>query len=292
MDAGAIELVIHARQRSLGDGIQVRRSLPVLARRMVGPFIFCDHFGPLQLAPGFGLDIRPHPHIGLATVTYLLEGEIVHRDSLGSVQTIKPGDVNWMTAGRGIVHSERTGDQQRARGPRLHGMQCWVALPTAQEEGDPAFDHYPADTLPTVEADGVTMRLIAGSAYGRSSPVRVLSPLFYIDAQIVRGAVLTLPDDVDERALYVVDGPVVSDGVTLLTGDMAVFRPGVTVNAQAPTGRAHVVLLGGAPLDGERHVDWNFVSSRPQRIGRAKDDWRDGRFPKVPGDEKEFIPLP
>ena len=286
-----IELTISGRTRSLGGDIEVRRLLPVAARRMVGPLTFFDHFGPLQLPPGRGMDVRPHPHIGLSTVTYLFDGAIVHRDSLGSQKTITPGDVNWMNAGRGIVHSERSGPEERARGARLHGLQLWMALPSADEEGAPSFEHQPAAALPTLGGDGVSLRLIAGRAYGQTAPVRVSSPLFYVDASLRPGAVLMLPDDHPERALYVVEGSVVSDGVTLAAGQMAVYRPDVMASAQAVDG-ARVVLVGGAPLDGARHIDWNFVSSRPERIERAKRDWKEGRFPKVPGDENEFIPLP
>ncbi len=246
MSSDTIDLVVAARARSLGGGISVRRALPVAARPMVGPVIFFDHFGPLQLPAGQGMDVRPHPHIGLATVTYLYDGAIVHRDSLGSLQTITPGDVNWMTAGRGIVHSERSGADERARGPRLHGLQLWVALPLADEEAEPSFHHHPGATLPQLEGEGA----------------------------------------------YVVEGSVVSDGVTLQAGDLAVYRPDVMATAQAAGAAARVTLLGGAPLDGDRHIDWNFVSSRPERIARARRDWKDGRFPKVPGDETEFIPLP
>ncbi|HVR64255.1 MAG TPA: pirin family protein [Polyangia bacterium] len=286
-----IELTISGRARSLGGGIEVRRLLPVAARRMVGPLIFFDHFGPLQLPPGQGMDVRPHPHIGLCTVTYLFEGAIVHRDSLGSLQTIAPGDVNWMNAGRGIVHSERSGPDERARGARMHGLQLWMALPTADEDGAPWFQHHPAAALPALEGDDVTLRVIAGSAYGQTAPVRVSSPMFYVDASLRPGAVVTLPDDHPARALYVVEGSVVSDGISLPAGQMAVYRPDVLASAQAPDG-ARVVLVGGAPLDGQRHIDWNFVSSQPERIDRARRDWKEGRFPKVPGDESEFIPLP
>lgn len=286
-----IELVVRSRWRELGDGFRVRRSLPASARRTVGPFVFMDHFGPVRLPSGQGMDVRPHPHIGLATVTYLLEGEIVHRDSLGSTQTIAPGDVNWMTAGRGIVHSERSSPAERVRGPRLHGLQLWVALPTAEEECAPAFAHHPVARLPTLEGGGARLRVIAGNAYGQVSPVHVVSPLFYVDAQLSRGAVLTLPDEHAQRALYVVEGAVVSDGVTLQTGELAIYKPDVLASALAPDD-ARVVLLGGAALDGPRHIDWNFVSSRLERIARAKDDWRQRRFPSVPGDDVEFIPLP
>ena len=291
MKQGSIDIVIRPRLRELGDGFQVRRVLPSGARRLVGPFIFFDHFGPLTLPVGRGLDVRPHPHINLATVTYLFDGEIVHRDSLGSLQTIKPGDVNWMTAGRGIVHSERSSAEQRRLGPRMHGLQSWVALPTALEESEPSFQHVDVDRLPTVEGDGVRMRIVAGSAYGQIAPVAVLSPLFYVAVQLAPDAVVRLPDDHAERALYVVAGQVTCDGQTLTEGEMVVFRPDVLASARA-IGNGQLMLLGGAPLDGTRHVDWNFVSSRRERIQAAKDDWKTGRFPKVPGDEVEFIPLP
>jgi redox-sensitive bicupin YhaK (pirin superfamily) len=291
MNEGIIDTVIRPRLRELGDGFQVRRVLPSGARRLVGPFIFFDHFGPLALPVGRGLDVRPHPHINLATVTYLFDGEIVHRDSLGSLQTIQPGEVNWMTAGRGIVHSERSSAEQRRLGPRLHGLQSWVALPTALEESEPSFQHVARDHLPTLEGDGVKMRIVAGSAFGQTAPVAVLSPLFYVAVQLAPEAVVTLPDDHAERALYVVAGQVTCDGQTLTQGEMAVFLPDTLASARA-IGPGQVMLLGGAPLDGTRHVEWNFVSSRPERIEAAKAAWKAGHFPKVPGDEIEFIPLP
>jgi redox-sensitive bicupin YhaK (pirin superfamily) len=291
MNERIIDTVIRPRLRELGDGFQVRRVLPSGARRLVGPFIFFDHFGPLALPVGRGLDVRPHPHINLATVTYLFDGEIVHRDSLGSLQTIKPGDVNWMTAGRGIVHSERSSAEQRRLGPRLHGLQSWVALPTALEESEPSFQHVAGDHLPALEGDGVKMRIVAGSAFGQTAPVAVLSPLFYVAVQLAAEAVVTLPDDHAERALYVVAGQVTCDGQTLTQGEMAVFLPDTLASARA-IGPGQVMLLGGAPLDGTRHVEWNFVSSRPERIEAAKTAWKAGHFPKVPGDEVEFIPLP
>jgi redox-sensitive bicupin YhaK (pirin superfamily) len=287
----SIETEIEARQRDLGGGFTVRRLLPSAERRAVGPFVFFDHMGPVQMAPGSGLDVRPHPHINLTTVTYLFEGEILHRDSLGSEQPIRPRAVNWMTAGSGIVHSERSAAAERAAGPRLHGLQIWLGLPRAHEETAPSFRHHAAESIPALERRGARLRVVAGSAYGAASPVEVLSPLFYVDADLDRGAELALPGEYAERAAYVVAGSVACDGRTHGPGTMLVFRTGspACVAAEVP---ARVMLLGGAPLDGERHLWWNFVSSSRARIERAKDDWRNGRFPKVPGDEIEFIPLP
>ena len=287
----ALELVIEARVKDLGGGFRVRRLLPAAERRMVGPFIFFDHMGPVRMEPGRGLDVRPHPHINLATLTYLFEGEILHRDSLGTVQPIQPGALNWMTAGRGIVHSERSPDAARAAGLSLHGLQLWVALPRAQEEAPPSFQHHAAGDLPALNRDGARLRVIAGSAYGATSPVRVLSPLFYLDAQLEPGAELALPEEHAQRAVYLVEGSVACDGEAHGPGRMLVFREGAParIHAREPS---RVMLLGGAGLDGERHVFWNFVSSSRERIERAKADWREKRFPKVPGDEVEFIPLP
>lgn len=289
----AIELHIAARSRDLGDGFTVSRILPAVGRRMVGPFIFVDRMGPVQLAAGHGLDVRSHPHINLATVTYLFEGEILHRDSLGSEQPIRPGAVNWMTAGSGIVHSERSPAAARKSGARLHGLQLWVALPQAHEETAPAFQHCPADTIPTVEKPGARLRIVAGTAYGATSPAPVLSPLFYVEAQLERGAILELPDATQyaQRAAYVIEGAVSVDGKPQTENSMMVFRQGVPicVTALEPT---RIMLLGGAPLDGPRHIYWNFVSSSQERIERAKADWQARRFASVPGDDKEFIPLP
>jgi redox-sensitive bicupin YhaK (pirin superfamily) len=288
--AHEIDLTIDARPRDLG-GFSVRRSLPSGQRRMVGPFIFFDHMGPAQFAPGHGIDVRPHPHIGLGTVTYLFEGEIMHRDSLGSAQPIRPGDVNWMIAGSGIVHSERTNPDQRRLGSRLHGIQCWLALPTAHEEIAPSFAHHPKDTLPYLEQDGVALRVILGHAYGRQAPAQMLSPTFYVAADLSAGAELTLPDEHEQRACYVVDGELECGGARMPTGRLVVYKPGAQARVRA-LGNARVMLLGGAPLDGERHIEWNFVASSQARLEQAKADWREGRFPKVPGDELEFIPLP
>lgn len=285
-----IELILDGRPRDLG-GFDVARLLPTAARRLVGPFIFFDHMGPAQLAPGQGMDVRPHPHIGLATVTYLYEGEILHRDSLGSHQPIRPGDINWMTAGRGIVHSERTALEQRSAGPRVNGLQLWVALPTEHEETEPEFHHHPAHTLPACEVEGAQLRVLAGAAYGVTSPVRTFSPLFYVDAAVPAGGELVVPNDYEERAAYVVEGAITCGAERAERGRMLVFRPGRDVVLRAASD-ARIALIGGAPLDGKRHVFWNFVSSSPERIEQAKQDWKHGRFPKVPGDEIEFTPLP
>lgn len=288
--ASAIDAVIEPRPRDLG-GFQVRRVLPAgRQRKMVGPFIFFDQMGPAEFPPGSGIDVRPHPHIGLATVTYLFDGEIVHRDSLGFVQPIRPGDVNWMTAGGGIVHSERTGDEPRALGSRLSGIQSWVALPEDAEETAPAFHHHAKDTLPVIRQDGVDIRLIAGRAYGKCSPVVVFSEMFYLDARLFAGSRLKLPSEHEQRAVFPVDGEVMLNGESVSQGAMAVVVPGMDAVLECAQD-ARVMLLGGAPLDGDRHIWWNFVSSSPDRIEQAKADWRENRFAPVPG-ETEFIPLP
>jgi redox-sensitive bicupin YhaK (pirin superfamily) len=281
--------IIEARTRDLG-GLSVGRVLPSPRRRLVGPFIFFDHFGPVAFEPGKGMDVRPHPHINLATVTYLFEGEIVHRDSLGSFQAIRPGAINWMTAGRGIVHSERTGPELRNAGSRLHGLQLWVALPRAREESEPDFRHYPAAGMPEMRKGGARVRVLAGTAYGTTSPVQTLSPLFYVEAMIPAGGELPLPEEHRERAAYVVEGAVRCGEALVEPARMAIFEPGPTppLRAEAAT---RVVLIGGAPLDGERHIWWNFVSSARSRIEQAKRDWKERRFAPVPG-ETEFIPLP
>jgi redox-sensitive bicupin YhaK (pirin superfamily) len=285
-----IDLVIAAKGRDLG-GFSVRRALPSVHRRMVGPFIFFDHMGPAQFAAGEGIDVRPHPHIGLATVTYLFEGEIVHRDSLGFVQPIRPGDVNWMTAGRGITHSERTGVEVRQTGSRLHGIQCWVALPLEHEETEPAFVHHPGSSIPSIARDGARLRVVLGSAFGVTSPVSVLSPTLYIEAEIDEGAALTLPDEHADRAAYVVEGTVECGAEIFAEGSMIVFHPGKRVVLRART-KSRVVVIGGEKMATERHIEWNFVSSSLDRIERAKRDWRQRRFSEIPGDSVEFIPLP
>lgn len=285
-----IDLVIRPRTRDLG-AFTVRRALPAMERRRVGPFAFFDHMGPAVLEPNHPMNVRPHPHIGLATVTYLFEGEILHRDSLGSVQVIRPGAVNWMVAGRGIVHSERGTDEQRERGGSIHGIQLWLALPTNMEEAEPKFVHHPADTLPSLSLPGVYLRIVLGHAFGLKSPVEVLSPMHYVEACLEINAELVVPDEHEERAVYVVEGSISVDDETIEAGAMAVFRPRVKATIQAVEA-ARVMLLGGEPLDGERHIFWNFVGSSKERIEQAKADWREGRFAKVPGDEVEFIPLP
>jgi hypothetical protein len=285
----AIEAIIEGRTRDLG-GFTVARLLPAAARRRVGPVVFFDHMGPAAFLPGQGIDVRPHPHIGLATVTYLFEGEIVHRDSLGCVQPIQPGAINWMTAGRGIVHSERTGADRRMSGSRLHGVQLWVALPMAHEEADPDFRHHPAATLPEIDVDGARVRLLVGSAYGAESPVRTLASLFYAEARLPMNAALSLPGNIAERAAFVVDGAVGCGDTRVGASRMIVFAPGAPVALRAESD-ARLMLLGGAPLDGERHLWWNFVSSSKARIERAKREWTEGRFASVPG-ETESIPLP
>lgn len=287
--SNAIEHVIKPRTRDLG-GFEVARVLPYAKRRTVGPFIFFDRMGPAEFPPGEGIDVRPHPHIGLATVTYLFEGEIMHRDDLGFAQPIRPGDVNWMTAGRGIVHSERTRDEIRDAHTRMFGIQSWVALPKDQEESEPGFFHHPAATLPEISRDGVEMRLIAGTAYGETSPVVTAAPMFYLDVRMDAGASLAVTDEHEERAIYVVDGSVSVNGETHGENEMLVLAPDAAVTVAAPDG-ARIMLLGGAPIDGERHIWWNFVSSSKDRIEQAKADWKEGRFGKIEGDD-EFIPLP
>jgi len=285
----AIETIVEAKQRDIG-GFSVGRVLPSARRRLVGPFIFFDHMGPAAFPAGQGIDVRPHPHINLATVTYLFEGEIIHRDSLGSLQAIRPGAINWMTAGRGIVHSERTGPETRKSGSRLHGVQLWVALPREHEETEPDFRHYPAATLPEVVRGSARVRVLAGTAYGVASPVRTLSPLFYVEATLPAGGELPLPEEHRDRAAYVVEGVVSCGEQRIEAARMAVFAPGPTPPLRAESA-ARVMLLGGAPLDGERHIWWNFVSSSRDRIEQAKRDWKGGRFQPVPG-ETEPIPIP
>jgi len=292
-----IEMTISGRARDLG-GFSVRRLIPVARRRMVGPFIFFDHLGPAEFASGTGIDVRPHPHIGLATVTYLFDGEMDHRDSLGIHQTIKPGDVNWMTAGRGIVHSERTGEVARAAGHKIHGIQTWVALPVEDEETAPAFHHHKAEDLPVIERNGVRMRLILGSAYGETSPVKVFSPIFYLHVESVAGAIFKLTDEHEERAVYVVSGEIDIDGRLFGEGEMVVLDNEASIGIRTISD-ARLMLCGGAHLSGDRHIFWNFVSSRQDRLEQAKADWKasaDARFQdsvfSLPANESEHIPLP
>jgi redox-sensitive bicupin YhaK (pirin superfamily) len=286
-----VETVIIPRAHDIG-GFEVRRALPARERQMVGPFIFFDQMGPGEFLSGQGLDVRPHPHIGLATVTYLFEGEILHRDSLGSAQPIRPGDVNWMTAGRGIAHSERTDPVLRAHHNRLFGIQSWVALPKPQEETAPAFVHHPAATLPVEEADGMRLRLVAGTGWGLAAPVTTASPLFYADAALSPGATLPLPEEHEERGAYIVQGMVEVASTRFEAGRMLLFRAGDRLALRAGPDGARLLLLGGAAMDGPRFIFWNFVSSSRERIEQAKADWKAERFGKVPGDEHEFIPLP
>ena len=286
-----VELVLLPRVHDLG-GFEVRRALPAQERQMVGPFIFFDQMGPGEFLAGRGLDVRPHPHIGLSTVTYLFDGSILHRDSLGTEQPIAPGDVNWMTAGRGIAHSERTDPALRTHTNRLFGIQSWVALPKGAEEAAPGFVHHPAASLPLVEDGGVRLRLIAGGGWGLAAPVAVSSPLFYADAVLDAGAALPLPDEHEERAVYVLDGEIEVAGDRFTPGRMLLFRAGARLALRAGPLGARVLLLGGAAMDGPRYLFWNFVSSSRERIEQAKADWQAGRFGIVPGDENEFIPLP
>ena len=285
-----VETVIETRARDLVDDFKVRRVLPSRQRRMVGPFIFLDQMGPELLREGRGLDVAPHPHIGLATVTYLFSGELLHRDSLGSVQPIRPGELNWMTAGRGIAHSERTPQELRAVASELFGIQSWVALPREREEDEPAFVHHGANELPIIEDHGKRVRLICGSLYGARSPVRLLSDMFYAEVILGRDARLAVPTDHEERATYLVEGSISIDSELYHAGQLLVFKPGSEIILNTP-GNARLMLLGGEPLEGRRHIWWNFVSSSPERIEQAKDDWKSGRFSPVI-DETEFIPLP
>lgn len=289
MQSASISEIIKPRPKDLG-GFMVRRLLPAFPRQAVGPFVFLDHMGPHRFAPGTGMDVRPHPHIGLATVTYLYEGAIRHRDSLGSLQDIRPGDVNWMTAGSGIVHSERTPEREREGGGALHGLQMWIALPAAAEESPPSFQHHPAESLPTGEQGGVRFRVVAGHAFGQQSPVVCFSDTLYCALDFSPGGELLLPDEHEERALYLVDGELSIDGITLAPEHLAVLTPGAMPKVHS-AGGARAMWLGGAKLDGHRYLWWNFVSSSKERIEQAKADWRAQRFAPVPG-ETEFIPLP
>jgi redox-sensitive bicupin YhaK (pirin superfamily) len=286
---GAVETVIVPRAHDIG-GFEVRRALPAVGRRMVGPLIFWDQMGPGEFLTGKGVDVRPHPHIGLATVTYLFEGRVMHRDSLGTEMEITPGAVNWMTAGKGIAHSERSPAAARAAPHRLYGIQSWIALPKHREEGDPGFDHYAAEALPAWSGEGIAIRLIVGAAFGLASPVRAASDTLYADVALAPGARLPLPRETEERAVYVLEGEVAVAGTAYGAGRLLVFRAGdpITLAATMP---ARVLVVGGAAMDGPRFIWWNFVSSSKGRIEQAKADWQAGRFAPVPG-ETEFIPLP
>lgn len=271
-------------------GFFVRRLLPAHPHKMVGPFIFFDHMGPAGFDPGRGMDVRPHPHIGLATVTYLFEGAILHRDSLGSIQEINPGDVNWMTAGAGIVHSERSPDRVRETGGPVHGIQVWVALPKEHEQTAPGFEHHPGATLPEILQPGVRMRLIAGSAYGQTAPATTFSPLFYLAVDMEAGARFVLPAEYPQRAVYVVDGDVSVEQEAVAERHMAVLPAGQEITIEARTA-SRLMLLGGEPLDGDRFIWWNFVASSKELILQAKEKWRAQNFGRVP-EETEWIPLP
>ncbi len=290
LSCDALELVIVPRTRDLGDGFQVRRALPHGRRQMVGPFIFFDHFGPVQFLSGTGMDVRPHPHIGLATVTYLFDGTILHRDSEGNIQEIEPGAMNLMTAGRGIAHSERTPDLQRTNGQKMLGLQSWIALPADREEVAPNFQHYAAGDLPLIAERGFTARVIAGKSFGIASPVSMVSPWFYTEVTAEADVRVPLDPDHEERAIYLVDGEVEIAHDRYEGPRLLIFRPGdaITVKTLKPT---RMMFLGGDALEGPRHIWWNFVSSSKERIEQAKQDWKTGKFGPVP-QEHEFIPLP
>jgi redox-sensitive bicupin YhaK (pirin superfamily) len=288
--ADAIEQVFVASAKDIG-GFEVRRALPAAGRQMVGPFIFLDQFGPVVIRAGQSFDVRPHPHIGLATVTWLFDGLVFHRDSLGSAQAIAPGELNWMTAGRGIVHSERTPASERSRDRGIFGIQCWVALPQQLEDTAPSFAHIDASALPLIEDHGVAVRVVAGTLYGERSPVKTLSDLFYADVALEPGASLPLPPDYVERGVYLAAGEIEIGDQVFGSGKLVVFRPGDAITIRART-NSRLVALGGEPMEGRRHIWWNFVSSSKDKIEAAKNDWKQARFDIVPGDEKEFVPLP
>ena len=287
--SGVVEQVIQAEEKNLG-GFTVRRALPAAERRMVGPFVFFDHFGPVGFPPGEGVDVRPHPHIGISTVTWLVEGEITHRDSLGSHLPVRPGAVGLMTSGRGIVPSERSSPEDKARGVKLHGIQLWLALPAGLQETAPAFAHYEPDAIPLAASSNPQIKVIIGEAYGVRSPVAFPSPTLYGELLFDEAGETALPEGYEERALYLMEGQLALDGVELSSGDMAVVRSGAEASLEAP-GPARAMLLGGAPYPEARTLWWNFVSTSKERIEQAKSDWKDGRFDPVPG-ETEFIPLP
>ena len=286
----AVAQIIVPRSVDLGD-FQVHRALPSGQSRMVGPLIFFDHFGPAVFGAGRGVDVRPHPHIGLATVTYLFDGEIVHRDSLGTAMPIRPGAVNWMTAGRGIAHSERTAPERRGGGEALHGLQLWVALPMKDEEMAPGFAHTAAADIPELNDNGLQLRVIAGGLHGLRSPVVTSWETVFAEARLKAGTTLPVDPSHEERAVFVLAGEIEIGGDRYGPERLLVLRPGDSVAVQA-VGDAHIIVVGGAPMDGPRHIWWNFVSSRKERIDAAKADWKEGRFDAVPGDTAEFIPLP
>jgi redox-sensitive bicupin YhaK (pirin superfamily) len=285
-DIASIKSVLKPREKDIGE-FSVRRALPFVQQRSIGPWVFFDHFGPVTFEPGNGMNVRPHPHINLATVTYLFDGEIYHRDSLGNTLPIKPGAINLMVAGKGITHSERTRDELRETGYSMHGLQLWMALPEEHEETDPDFIHTPADDIPEVETDGVTLRVMMGSAFGMTSPVKTFSPTLYFEANMGDGASFNVPE-AEELGVYVVQGEALIDGEVAPINAMSVLNPSAkTITAK---GQTRLAVIGGQNL-GHRHLDWNFVSSRKDRIDQAKADWKAGRFPKVVGDEEDYIPL-
>ena len=292
----AIETMIVPRARDIGD-FEVRRALPSVERKMVGPFVFFDQMGPAEFLTNQGIDVRPHPHIGLATVTYLYDGEFQHRDSLGTNQMIYPGEVNWMIAGNGVTHSERTSEATRSGASKLFGIQTWVALPEEHEEVDAGFEHHPETALPFMEGEGKEVRLILGTAWGERAPTKTFSEMFYADAVLAPGAAIPLPDNHEDRGVYVVEGSVSVAGDTFEAGRMMVFRPGDALSLKAGARGARLMMLGGETLNGPRHIWWNFVASSRDKIEAAKvawaaGDWDHGRFKLPPGDDAEFIPLP
>jgi len=289
MPDNAIELIIEPQTKDLGE-FEVRRALPDERRQRVGPFIFFDHMGPADFPPGSGVNVRAHPHIGIATITYLFAGQILHRDSLGNSQVIENGAVNWMTAGKGIVHSERTPAELQETGSHLHGIQSWVALPLELEETAPRFEHYPAEQIPRLSLGGAELTVVIGDAYGKSSPVLTSSETLYVEADLEEGASIEVPDGHDETAVYVVTGAASIDGTVISQGTMAVLKPGARVSVSA-TSTSKCMILGGATLSGERILWWNFVSSSRERMEQAKKNWRKRKFDPVPG-ETDFIPLP
>ena len=285
---GAIELLIEPAEKDLGE-FTVRRALPDKRRQRIGPFIFFDHMGPAEFPPGTGVNVRSHPHIGLATITFLFEGEILHRDSLGYVQAIRPGEINWMTAGKGIVHSEKVSPELLASGQKLHGLQTWVALPIEHEETEPRFEHYSADGIPVLEQQGAKITVVIGTAYGKTSPVQAASETLYVEIKLEPGASINLPE-AEELGVYVVAGSIELDGQAISDGVLAVLKNGASASVSA-SGGAHLMICGGDTLEGERIVWWNFVSSSRVRLDQAKLDWKEGKFDDVPG-ESDFIPLP
>jgi redox-sensitive bicupin YhaK (pirin superfamily) len=288
--SAAADIVIEPTPKDLG-GFRVRRALPHINKRMVGPFIFLDHMGPVTFIAGEGMDVRPHPHIGLATLTYLVEGSVLHRDTLGNARNIVPGDVNWMTAGRGIAHSERSSPESRQAVREVTGVQSWLALPRAHEEADPGFFHYDGNTMPVLTDTGIQLHVVAGTAFGATSPVRVFTQTLYADAILTAGAGIPLPDEHEERAIYLLSGIVEIAGEAFEAPKLLAFRPGDRITIQATTD-ARFIMLGGEPVDGPRHLWWNFVSSSKERIEQAKADWSAGKFGLIPGDDQEWIPLP